>query len=126
MTQDIVAALGDQEPPIGTVRVGSLHLMLRHTSAALFLTENASPAVRHDLDAWLRHVVPDGWHGFRHRIEGPDDMPAHVGSVLVGVELTLPVTDGNLDLGTWQGVALGEFRDAAGARSIVATLQGHP
>lgn len=101
---------------------GVLHLFLRHTSAGLLLTENASPDVRGDLDRWLRDAVPDGWEGFRHTLEGPDDMPAHVGSALFGVSLMLPVRDGRLALGTWQGIALAELRDHGGARGITATL----
>lgn len=104
------------------VKVGLLHLFLRHTSAGLTLTENASPEVRRDLDRWLRHAVPDGWSGFRHTLEGPDDMPAHVGSALFGVSLLLPISDGRLALGTWQGIVLAELREHGGARRIVATL----
>ena len=102
--------------------VGLLHLFLKHTSAGLLLTENASPAVRRDLDRWLRDAVPDGWAAFEHTLEGPDDMPAHVGSVLFGVSLTIPVADGRLALGTWQGVALAELREHGGARTLVATV----
>lgn len=104
------------------VEVGLLHLFLRHTSAGLLLTENASPAVRRDLDRWLRDAVPDGWDRFEHTLEGPDDMPAHVGSVLFGVSLTLPVADARLALGTWQGLALAELREHGGSRSLLATL----
>ena len=104
------------------VQVGLLHLFLRHTSAGLLLTENASPAVRRDLDRWLRDAVPDGWEAFEHTLEGPDDMPAHVGSVLFGVSLTIPVADGRLALGTWQGVALAELRERGGARKLIATI----
>jgi len=104
------------------VEVGLLHLFLRHTSAGLLLTENASPAVRRDLDRWLRDAVPDGWEAFEHTLEGPDDMPAHVGSVLFGVSLTIPVADGRLALGTWQGVALAELRERGGARKLIATI----
>lgn len=103
-------------------RAGLLHLFLRHTSAGLLLTENASPDVRGDLDRWLRDAVPDGWRGFRHTLEGPDDMPAHVGSALFGVSLTIPVRDGRLALGTWQGIALAELRERGGARRVAATL----
>lgn len=104
------------------VRAGLLHLFLRHTSAGLLLTENASPEVRGDLDRWLRDAVPDGWQGFRHAQEGPDDMPAHVGSALFGVSLTIPVRDDRLALGTWQGIALAELRERSGARRITLTL----
>lgn len=117
VTREIVAAL-DLEP----VRTGLLHLFLRHTSAGLLLTENASPDVRTDLDRWLRDAVPDGWEAFRHTEEGPDDMPAHVGSAILGASLTIPVRDGRLALGTWQGVALAELREQGGRRTVTATL----
>lgn len=104
------------------VDVGLLQLFLRHTSAGLLLTENASPAVRRDLERWLRDAVPDGWSAFEHTLEGPDDMPAHVGSALFGVSLSLPVEDGRLALGTWQGIALAELREDGGARRLTATL----
>lgn len=106
------------------VATGLLHLFLRHTSAGLLLTENASPAVRRDLGRWLRDAVPDGWDRFEHRLEGPDDMPAHVGSALFGVSLTIPVVDGRLALGRWQGIALAELRASAGARQVRATVVG--
>lgn len=102
--------------------VGLLHLFLRHTSAGLLLTENASAEVRADLERWLRDAVPDGWRGFRHTLEGPDDMPAHVGSALFGVSLTIPVEERRLMLGTWQGIALAELRERGGPRRIRATL----
>ena len=106
------------------VRAGLLHLFLRHTSAGLLLTENASPEVRGDLDRWLRDAVPDGWRGFRHTQEGPDDMPAHVGSALFGASLTIPIRDGRLALGTWQGIALAELRERGGGRRLTATVLG--
>lgn len=119
ITDEVVAGVD-----LRGVEVGLLDLFLRHTSAGLLLTENASPAVRRDLDRWLRDAVPDGWQGFEHTLEGPDDMPAHVGSVLFGVSLTIPVADGRLALGTWQGVALAELREHGGARTLIATVAG--
>lgn len=104
------------------VDAGTLHLFLKHTSAGLLLTERASPEVRGDLERWARDAVPDGWRGFRHTLEGADDMPAHVKNALFGHELTLPLRHGALALGTWQGIALGEFRDEAGSRRLVATI----
>ena len=95
-----------------------------HTSASLALNENASPDVRADLAAWLDRAVPDGAPYFRHALEGPDDMPAHVKSVLTGPSLTLPVTGGRLALGTWQGIYLCEHRDDGGPRSVTVTLWG--
>jgi secondary thiamine-phosphate synthase enzyme len=111
-------------PELRGVEVGLLHLHLLHTSAALALNENASPEVRADLAEWLDRAVPDGAPYFRHMLEGPDDMPAHVKAVLAGPSLTLPVADGALALGTWQGIYLCEFRDRGGARRLLATLQG--
>jgi secondary thiamine-phosphate synthase enzyme len=111
-------------PELAEVRIGLLHLHLMHTSAALALNENASPDVRADLAEWFDRAVPDGAPYFRHTLEGPDDMPAHVKSVLAGPSLTLPLADGALALGTWQGIYLCEFRDRGGSRSVVATLQG--
>lgn len=119
VTEEILAHVD-----LAGVEAGLLHLFLRHTSAGLFLTENASPAVRGDLDRWLRAYVPDGWEPFEHTLEGPDDMPAHVGSALLGVSLTLPVAGARLALGTWQGIALAELRENGGARRVRATLLG--
>jgi secondary thiamine-phosphate synthase enzyme len=106
------------------LEVGMLHCFLRHTSAALTLNENASPEVRSDLAAWLDRAIPDGAHYFAHILEGPDDMPAHVKASLMGAEVLVPVADGRLLLGTWQGIYLCEFRDAAGPRDIVLTAWG--
>jgi secondary thiamine-phosphate synthase enzyme len=117
---EVAAAL----PEIGQVAVGLPHLHLQHTSAALALNENASPDVRSDLEAWFDRAVPDGAPYFRHTLEGPDDMSSHVKSVLAGPSLTLPVADGTLALGTWQGIYLCEFRDRGGGRRLVATLHG--
>lgn len=110
--------------PLQDVRVGLLHLFLQHTSAALTLNENADPDVRGDLERWLNQAVPENAPYFEHTLEGPDDMPAHVKSSLLGASLMLPVRDGRLLLGTWQGIWLCEFRRHGGARRLVATLQG--
>jgi len=101
---------------------GVLHALLLHTSAGLCLTENASPEVRLDLDTWFKDAVPDGWPAFRHTLEGPDDMPAHVVSILAGVSVMLPVRRGRVTLGTWQGVTLVEPRDHASARTVRLTF----
>lgn len=120
VTREIVAGI----PELAGVRVGLLHLLIQHTSASLALNENASPDVRTDLRAWLDRAVPEDAPWFRHTFEGPDDMPAHVKSVLTGPDLTLPVGEGRLALGTWQGVYLCEHRDHGGPRTVVATLNG--
>jgi secondary thiamine-phosphate synthase enzyme len=111
-------------PEIGELRVGLLHLHLLHTSASLALNENASPDVRRDLESWFNEAVPEGAPYWTHTIEGPDDMPAHVKAVLIGPSLTLPIADGTLALGTWQGIYLCEHRDHASARTLIATLHG--
>ena len=99
-------------------------MFIRHTSASLSINENADPTVRQDLEAHLDKMVPENAPYYKHTYEGPDDMPAHLKSSLLGAELTLPVTEGRLNLGTWQGIYLCEHRDAAGARRIIATIQG--
>lgn len=101
---------------------GLLHLLIKHTSAALALNENADPDVRHDLDMFFDRFVPENAPYYLHTDEGPDDMPSHIKSVIVGSTLTLPITNGRLNLGTWQGIYLCEFRDHGGPRRIVATL----
>ena len=111
-------------PHIAGITVGTAHLFLRHTSASLALNENYDPDVRHDIERSLRHLIPDGWSGFDHTLEGEDDMPAHMKNILIGSSLTLPITDGRLALGTWQGIYLLEHREHGGSREIVVTLCG--
>ncbi|GED21964.1 secondary thiamine-phosphate synthase enzyme YjbQ [Halomonas halmophila] len=111
-------------PRLGELQVGLLHLQLLHTSASLTLNENADPDVRHDLDAFLRDRIPGDLPYFRHTMEGPDDMPAHIAASLMGTQVTLAVRHGRLALGTWQGIWLGEHRDQGGARRLIATLNG--
>jgi secondary thiamine-phosphate synthase enzyme len=120
VTSEIVAAI----PELSRVRTGFLHLFLQHTSASLFLNENADPDVRRDFTHWSDQAIPDGARYFVHRLEGADDMPAHLKSGLFGTSQTIPVGDGHLLLGTWQGVYLGEHRDGGGGRTVVATLWG--
>ena len=122
VTREVVEAV----PEIGDVGTGLLHLFIRHTSASLALNEDASPDVRRDLEEWFRRAVPDETPWFRHDLEGPDDMPAHVKAVLIGPSLTLPVGGGRLALGTWQGIYLCEHRERGGARTLVATAWGEP
>lgn len=101
---------------------GLLNLLIKHTSAALALNENADPDVRHDLNMIFDRLVPENAPFYLHTDEGPDDMPSHAKSVIVGSTLTLPITDGHLNLGTWQGIYLCEFRDYGGPRRLVATI----
>lgn len=103
---------------------GLLNLLVKHTSAALALNENADPDVRHDLNEIFNRLVPENAPYYLHTLEGDDDMPAHAKSVIVGASLTIPITDGRLNLGTWQGIYLCEFRDYGGSRKIVATVMG--
>lgn len=104
--------------------VGLLHLFIQHSSASLAINENADPDVRGDLQRHFEVLAPRNAPYYRHVLEGDDDMPAHIKNVLIGTDLTIPISQGRLALGTWQGVYLAEHRDHAGSRSIVATLQG--
>ena len=120
VTSEILGSI----PEIAGVRMGLLHLLLQHTSASLFLNENADPDVRGDFERWSNQAIPEGASYFMHTLEGPDDMPAHLKSGVYGASQTIPVRDGRLLLGTWQGVYLGEHRDDCGSRTVVATLIG--
>ena len=111
-------------PEIERIGAGVANVFIRHTSASLTLNENASPDVRRDFRTWFDGAVPDGAEYLTQTLEGADDMPAHVKASLLGPSLSLPVRDGRLALGTWQGVYLCEHRDHGGARTIVATLSG--
>ena len=122
VTREIAEAL----PELGELRVGLAHLHLLHTSASLTLNENASPDVRADFESWFDRAVPEDAAYWTHTTEGPDDMPAHIKASLTGFSLVLPVSDGRLALGTWQGVYLCEHRDDGGARSLIVTLFGDP
>lgn len=110
-------------PEMKSIRIGMLHLFLQHTSASLAINENADPDVRVDMETALNRVVPETQR-FVHTIEGPDDMPAHVKSALVGVSLSIPITAGELAFGTWQGIYLCEHRNHGGRRSLIATMHG--
>src|SRR5215212_4137950 len=111
-------------PELGAMRIGIARVFIKHTSASLTLNENASPDVRHDFEAWFNRAVPDGADYFRHTLEGADDMPAHIKASLLGPSLTIPVRDGRLELGTWQGIYLCEHRDNGGPRKLTVTLWG--
>ena len=106
------------------VRTGLCHLFIRHTSASMMLCENADPAVRRDLETFMARHVPDGDPMFTHTAEGPDDMPAHVRSILTQSDLNIPVRDRCCVLGTWQGVYLWEHRTAPHVRRVIVTVQG--
>ena len=120
VTREVEQAL----PELRSLRVGIAHVFVQHTSASLTLNENASPDVRADFRTWFDRVVPDGADYWRHTLEGPDDMPAHVKSSLTGSSLTIPVSGGRLALGAWQGIYLCEHRDSGGSRRLVVTVWG--
>lgn len=105
-------------------RVGMLHLFIKHTSAALTINENADPDVRTDMESIFNRLVKEREPYYMHTLEGDDDMPAHAKATIVGPSLTIPITGGKLNLGTWQGIYLCEFRDYGGSRKVVATVMG--
>lgn len=111
-----------QLPPLP--KVGLLHLFIQHTSAALSINENADPDVRVDMESIFNHLVKEREPYYEHVFEGDDDMPAHAKSSIVGAGLSIPITNGRLNLGTWQGIYLCEFRNYGGSRRVVATIIG--
>ena len=122
ITRELLAAL----PELAQLDVGLLHVLIRHTSAALALNENASADVRRDFESYFDRAVPERSSLWTHTLEGADDMPAHVKAALLGPSLTLPISGGALALGTWQGVYLCEHRNHGGPRSLLATVWGEP
>jgi secondary thiamine-phosphate synthase enzyme len=119
ITRQVVEAL----PELPEFGVGMLHVFIQHTSASLSINENADPDVPHDLERSFNAIAPEGFP-YRHTCEGPDDMPAHVKASLLGSSVWVPISDGRLALGTWQGIYLCEHRNRGGARSLVLTLSG--
>ena len=111
-------------PEIRTVGVGMLQLFIKHTSASLTINENADPTVRTDFESHFNHSVPENAPYYRHTLEGPDDMSAHLKSSLLGCSLQVPISNGRPNLGTWQGIYLCEHRDHGGRRSLLLTLHG--
>lgn len=105
-------------------KMGMLNLFVKHTSCALSINENADPDVRTDMEKILNRMVKENEPYYDHTLEGADDMPAHAKSSLIGVSVTIPITNGRLNLGTWQGIYLCEFRNYGGPRKIVATIYG--
>ncbi|MFZ4984049.1 MAG: secondary thiamine-phosphate synthase enzyme YjbQ [Blastocatellia bacterium] len=120
VTREII----DHLPEIEQFEVGLLHLFILHTSASLSINENADPDVRGDLERYFNQAVPENAPYFEHTMEGPDDMPAHIKSTILGNSLTVPIGSGRLRLGTWQGIYLCEHRNHGGARHLVATITG--
>jgi secondary thiamine-phosphate synthase enzyme len=119
VTDDVLRSI----PEIEQISAGFLHLFILHTSASLTINENADPDVRTDMETVFSRIVPEN-QPLVHTLEGPDDMPAHVKSSMIGCSLTIPITDGELNLGTWQGIYLCEHRNQGGPRSLIATFFG--
>ena len=109
---------------IKTVENGLLNLFIKHTSASLTINENADPTVRADFESHFNYIVPEKQGYYSHTMEGPDDMPAHLKSSILGSSINIPITNGSLNLGTWQGIYLCEHRDRGGSRNIIATING--
>jgi secondary thiamine-phosphate synthase enzyme len=120
VSDEILEAL----PEISSINVGLLHLFLQHTSASLSINENADSSVRRDMESHFNQLAPEDASYYEHTYEGSDDMPAHIKSVLLGCEMSLPIAQGRLQLGTWQGIYLGEHRNSANSRTLIATLTG--
>jgi secondary thiamine-phosphate synthase enzyme len=120
ITDEIVIAI----PELSSIKCGLLHLFIKHTSASLTINENADPTVRQDLESYFNKFVPERAPYYQHDYEGDDDMPAHIKNCLLGSSVSIPITDGALNLGIWQGIYLCEHRNQGGKRSIVATIYG--
>lgn len=120
ITQEIIEQLSE----ISAISVGMLHLFIQHTSASLTINENADPTVRSDMEQHFNHHVPENAKYYCHTYEGSDDMPAHIKASIIGPDVLIPIRNGQLALGTWQGIYLGEHRDFSGNRVIIATIQG--
>lgn len=116
VTRDVLTALPDLP------QTGLLHLFIKHTSAAITINENADPDVRTDFESIFNKIVPENMPFLTHTLEGPDDMPAHIKAAMIGNSLTIPISGGRLNLGTWQGIYLCEFRNRASGRYLVATI----
>lgn len=118
VTSEIIS----QIPEINPIENGILFLHLMHTSASLALNENADPTVRVDFESYMNRAIPEGQSYYHHTLEGSDDMPAHIKSSLLGVQLWIPITNGKIQLGTWQGIYLGEHRNNGGPRKIIVMI----
>ena len=109
---------------IGDISIGTMEIFIKHTSASLTINEDADPTVRDDFESHFNQIVPENAPYYKHTIEGPDDMPAHLKSSILGSSVTIPITNGALNLGTWQGIYLCEHRNHGGSRNVVLTLTG--
>ena len=120
ITPDVI----NQIPAIEKIKTGILHLFIKHTSASLTINEDADPTVRTDFESHFNMLVPENQSYYQHTFEGSDDMPAHLKASLLDSSVSIPITDGKLNLGTWQGIYLCEHRDRGSARKLVATIHG--
>jgi secondary thiamine-phosphate synthase enzyme len=120
----VTSEILDKFKAIDDVKTGVLHLFIKHTSAGLTLNENADPSVRRDFESHFNRMVPEDMSLFEHTLEGADDMTSHIKSSILGHSVSIPVTNGRLNLGTWQGIYLCEHRNRGGSRTLVVTLHG--
>lgn len=120
ITDEIISAI----PEIKNINIGQLQVFIKHTSASLTINENADPTVRLDFESHINKMIPEDMPYYKHNYEGSDDMPAHIKTSMLGCSVTLPITNGELNVGIWQGIYLGEHRNYGGARKIVITLFG--
>ena len=111
-------------PEVQEIEVGTMQVFIKHTSASLTINEDADPTVRDDFESHFNQMVPENAPYYQHTFEGPDDMPAHLKSSILGSSVNIPITDGKLNLGTWQGIYLCEHRNRGGSRKLVVTIQG--
>ena len=120
----ITSQILKEVPEIKKISIGWLHVFIKHTSASLTINENADPSVRTDFESHMNIMVPENAPYFVHTYEGPDDMPAHIKASLMGASVQIPITDGTLNMGIWQGIYLGEHRDHGGSRKLLLTILG--
>jgi len=120
----ITSNIIDELPEISNYKLGKLDLFIKHTSASLAINENADPTVREDLESYFNKYVPENEPYYKHTFEGSDDIPAHIKSVLIGNSISIPISNGKLNLGTWQGIYLCEHRNQPHNRKIIATING--
>ncbi|WP_010135967.1 secondary thiamine-phosphate synthase enzyme YjbQ [Ochrovirga pacifica] len=120
ITEEVISAM----PELSTIIKGQLQVFIKHTSASLTINENADPTVRYDFETHIDKMIPENMPYYKHNYEGSDDMPAHLKASMLGCSVTIPITNGKLNLGIWQGIYLGEHRNYGGARSVVITAFG--
>lgn len=121
ITSEVVSAV----PEISKIKIGQLQVFIKHTSASLTINENADPTVRVDFESHINEMVPENQYYYKHTYEGADDMPAHIKASLIGASVQIPITNGKLNLGIWQGIYLCEHRNRGGGRNLVLTLFGN-